>query len=320
MQKKWSLLLSILFAHSAWASDIIGNGGDVVNCSTSVEMLDLYEGRTLRGLNFDQSLLGVDEASTVQNILNRLETIDPMRATLYRNWANSFMSEARLVPNADLTDIPDSQHLAVPSGCKIEQVVIQKEPEFTEDPRFIISEKLWNQMDTTSRASLILHELVYREALSLNHENSIASRYLNSLITSVRFASLSKIDYFSALEKAKFFMLIPLVNVQWNGKKVYLETKGDYFYSCSNVGLNNLYFTFPKNGYGEYLRDEIEKLKPGIVNLYSDWMPGRQYLDIEVANKGHNFILLRYDANGYGEFKNKFYYNPTNTMHLCVER
>ena len=43
-------------------------------------------------------------------------------------------------------------------------------------------------MDETQKAGLVLHELVYREALSYGHADSILTRYFVALISSPRTA------------------------------------------------------------------------------------------------------------------------------------
>jgi len=64
----------------------VGNGGDVVVCRdaagaiASVEMLDLFEGRTLRGLSVDPALDGGSFDEVVERIAARLHGVDPVLA------------------------------------------------------------------------------------------------------------------------------------------------------------------------------------------------------------------------------------------------
>jgi hypothetical protein len=317
MWKRWSvILLSLTALQSAkvGASDIIGNGGDAVDCPNSIETLDLYESRTLRGLNFDPSLLGQDEYATVNNILDRLEAIDPVRTETYRAWAAAFPNEVRFVPDADLTDIPDSQHLAVPTGCVVSQAVIQVEPVYTQDPRYIVSEKLWDRMDITSRAAMILHEIIYREALARGQANSIASRYLNSLVSSTSFATLSKASYLDAVTRAQFHMYIPLGLGDWSEKSMFLETEQTKGIddSCKAMGFEVFKESDVSSG--------ADLISP-VMSLLSEWMPGVDSLVVLVNvywAQGDAENLYHFETRSGGLFSYGQHGKLHKHYHFCV--
>lgn len=173
----------------AFADHRVGNGGDAIVCRdaeggiTSAELLDFYEARLLRDVvpAFD-----APAATPVEKALaavSRIERFDPKRAKRYRAQVTSFLAESR-IRDARLDDIPDSHHLAIPHGCAIEQLCVQRTPYFPEDKRYIIDELLWKHLSAEDQAGLILHEVLYREALERGQADSIAARYFTATIAS----------------------------------------------------------------------------------------------------------------------------------------
>lgn len=104
-----------------------------------------------------------------------------------------------------MPDIQDSLVRVFPRGCKIEQIAIQKEPAFPEDKRFTVSKDLWDLLDEDNKAGLVLHEIIYREALLYGHEDSVNARYVNSIWTSAGnppyFASQAALNDFFQMVK-----------------------------------------------------------------------------------------------------------------------
>lgn len=181
-----TLLLTI--APSAFA-DERGNGGDVVVCRdgsdaiTSIELLDYYEGRQIPG-TLSPDLRGADEFAMAQDVIDRLTIVDPTRRAHYQNWLATFQQEALFLPGVVLVDISDSEHLHFPRGCNVEQIAIHQEPHDGE-PRYTVSADLWNALDQGGRAGLLLHELIYREAVTtLGHRDSRNVRRLARFLAS----------------------------------------------------------------------------------------------------------------------------------------
>lgn len=193
----------------------VGNGGDVVYCPNAVaprkkvELLDIYEART-RGIIFNLGAPTLNYWQKFALALERLAKVSPLRAEEYRLSAQDFTIDpatgehrnARFLSGVELVDIPDSKHIAVPSGCAIKQIAIQKEPEVAEDRRYTVSKDLWDLMDDESKAGLILHEVIYREALVDGAENSKMVRYLNSYLAADKFAAMTQEAFFNFLAKA----------------------------------------------------------------------------------------------------------------------
>lgn len=118
-----------------------------------------------------------------------------------------------MLRNTNLTNIPDSLHLSYPTGCSVEQIVIQQVPKFSQDKRYIINADLWDLLDSVSKAGLIMHELFFREMIetqvrnpTLNEQlDSVDLRYLNSLISSDVFETMNRDDFYELMKSLRFF-------------------------------------------------------------------------------------------------------------------
>lgn len=190
------LVLSLQAAFAQASGRTVGNGGDVVLCKDvggqrPIELLDFYEGRTLRGIQPDLGLPSLSITEKIEIALTRLDRVSPSRARRYREHVANFLSEALFLKDAHLIDIPDSDHIAIPQGCRIEQIANQSKPLYPEDKRFIIDQNLWDRLGSDDHAGLILHEVIYREAIEMGHQNSVSVRILTSNITSRKIEEMS---------------------------------------------------------------------------------------------------------------------------------
>ena len=157
-----------------------GNGGDVVYCPQSsnrplLQQLDFYE---LSFYDGQEAILGSPADAPlvkVSYVINWIRQFSPIRADLYNERLQNFMSRVSW-SQVPLVDIPDSQHIVLPANCEIRQLAIQDQ--VTYPVHYTIDKTLWDQMDNTNKAGLILHEIVYEEALRNKHENSIDARSL----------------------------------------------------------------------------------------------------------------------------------------------
>lgn len=201
------IIFMLIFNTSlVFAGNSGGNGGDVVFCkqTNTAELLDYFEAKALRGLIPDLGSDSIDYMSKAKIALSRLSQLDPKRAKDYANRLNTFLSEARFVPHISLIDIPDSNNIILPVGCTLEQIAIQHPPQFPGDPYYVISKDLWDLLSQDDKAGLILHEIIYRQAIEYGQNNSINSRYYNGVISSSFLKSSSQPDYLRILSSIGF--------------------------------------------------------------------------------------------------------------------
>lgn len=200
------IVLGILFAESlAFGTGIDhGNaGGGSVVCRNgqdiiSVELLDLYEQRELLQLTYDLGPSTLTYLQKVHYVLDRHKNMAPFRTKLWGEWADTFEREAVFLTGKKFNPVNDTGDIFPPNNCAFEQAAVQKTPIFPRDKRYIINNDLWVEMDEGNRAALVLHELIYREARTYGHEDSIRTRYLNAIWTAagemVEFSSWKSIN------------------------------------------------------------------------------------------------------------------------------
>jgi hypothetical protein len=138
----------------------------------SVELLDLFEARALYGL--DPS----PERNSVDDYLNDVEK--KMRGIYEGAWftASPFFlitearSRMRLLPSGtELVNLDDAEEIALPTGCKTEQLAV-----YRENALLLINRDLWEALDTRNRAALFVHEGIYRLDRATEAKNSIYAR------------------------------------------------------------------------------------------------------------------------------------------------
>lgn len=176
-------------------------GGNVVECqnstggASSMRLLDYYEAELLmpelaRDLGNGKT---VDER--VEYALDRLEDFDKSRADRYRKGAANFMSDTRFVTKVELPSLNDHDYVPLEQHCKIRQLAIQNISPYPQAKKFTIRQEFWNQLTTDDKAGLILHELIYEEAMAAGQKNSRNSRYFNAVISSAMMGNLSQGEY-----------------------------------------------------------------------------------------------------------------------------
>ena len=202
-----------MLASTSWASTIVGNGGDAVVCRNdakeiqSVEMLDLYEGRVDENYRYKMGE-GVYQ-KRAKRVLKRLQKVSPEWNEYLNFLLKNFEGEARFLDGITLTDIPDSDHTHWPSGCKVEQIAIHKEPTKSEKHRYTVNNDLFQKMDENGKAALLLHEVVYRMLLEYNQSDSRAARKLVAWLASDKFEQVSESEFSHFLTAYKVYKSVP---------------------------------------------------------------------------------------------------------------
>lgn len=207
--KTWALQLFVLFfgvgafAGTDWAE--VGNGGDVIICanriSANYKLYDVYESEHRYGkvprfpayrlppridenIGHDYRYVGYAQA-IAQDIIQRLARHDSEMTTKLLEWTQEFKSNARFI-SGDLVDVPDTGISVLPANCQLKQLVIQRTPKFPEDRLYLVAHDYWKYMDLEIQAATIVHEVIYRYALSRNPglKSSEPVRYFNALLIS----------------------------------------------------------------------------------------------------------------------------------------
>lgn len=190
------VLLNILSAAflSFAGGDWVGNGGNLIECADGrLQLLDYYEGIQGRGITVDVGD-GDSFQDHIEIVLARLEKLNPSRALRYRKWYENFLTDAEFFSDGKFVQIPDTGPIVIPSECNIRQIATQR-PEsqiMPGDRRYLIDLRLWERISEKDKAGLILHELIYREAIEERQVTSTRVRYMTQILSSSTFESYSQ--------------------------------------------------------------------------------------------------------------------------------
>lgn len=175
----------------------VGNGGDALVCHApeSVQFFDVYEAATLRGVSVSFGDSGGSVQDKVSFAIERLRAVDPSRAAQYADDADKFWGDVVFLHGTSLPGIADTGNVYVPNTCTVAQIVIQKKPDLPGDKRYVIDGDLWDRLSAEDQAALVLHEVIYKDAIAHGQRDSRRVRYFNSVVFSTQLAGMSAGDY-----------------------------------------------------------------------------------------------------------------------------
>lgn len=184
--------LSLSFAGGDW----VGNGGNLIICEDNQpQLLDYFEGLHDRGIEVDHGSSG-EFSERIESVLRRLERINPERALRYRTWFKTFFLETRFFEEGKILPIRDVGPIVIPSECNVQQVAAQRPTSeiMPGDSRYLIDRRFWQKLSHLDKAGLVLHELIYREAIESNQRSSPRVRYFNQILSSAQISRYSEKD------------------------------------------------------------------------------------------------------------------------------
>lgn len=171
----------------------VGNGGDIVVCPKTQEILDFYENAgAVRAFKNEDT-----REKVLEEVLRNLERLSPRQAKQYKTRASEFIGDTEFKKDIALTDIQDSKHLFTPKekGCSVQQIAIRRKEKGLEGKRFIVDEVLWNSLSPRGQAGLIMHEVIYEHLYKLGEEDSVRARKLNAYLFSNKVFADSQDSY-----------------------------------------------------------------------------------------------------------------------------
>ena len=164
----------VLFSSHSIAGPISAGGGKGVLCRNPdktikyVKALDLFEGEALYGLQIRQSSKGVD--SQVQDAL---AVIPASSRGLISTYLGIVQTGLKKQKGITLQPIDDAVIAVLPTNCEPVQLA-----NYFNDHLILVDEDLWDQMDATNQAALLLHEAVYAAERMWGATNSQRSRHI----------------------------------------------------------------------------------------------------------------------------------------------
>lgn len=234
------LFLVLAAANPAFAGFRRGNGGHILNCNSeagkSYDLLDMYEATHRYHYDLEFAPSG-DEFQRAQKIIDRLKIINPTRHQMYSQWLASFPSETAFIENMKIVDVADLGVVFIPKNCRVRQMIMQVEPLRPQDKRYTIDQSLWQRLDINQRAASIVHELIYREAISLEnqHPHSEFVRSLNGFMHSSQMPSVHLREWLFLVRELGFH------EADAHGLSVRLNSFADSTYTRKSPAILSFY-------------------------------------------------------------------------------
>lgn len=186
-----------------------GNGGNSIICNDSAKnkFYDTYEAEYRYNLKpdypfshrecYDDTSCFNLSLTIARELINRIPDYNLHFKEFMLAKLRRFGTEAAFLDDIELLPIDDMGIAFIPKGCSLHQTVIQKNPHFPDDKRYIISNDLWRKLTPQHQAVGIIHELLYYYAgvITRPPENSESIRYLNAFIISGEISNLSEAEF-----------------------------------------------------------------------------------------------------------------------------
>ena len=185
----------------------VGNGGKVLRYQEQYYLLDYVWGQHAYAFS-PRVIDGKNEFAIAASIISELIQKDPYRFKRYMIDLLRFKEEAMLLFNYQMRMINDSHEVGIPNGHQLMVVINQKVPQFIGEYRYRVNGDLWKQLDSHVRAGLLVHEIIYKEAIELGHVNADAVMYFNSYLNSKEIAADSAAQYQQKLLAAGFSYML----------------------------------------------------------------------------------------------------------------
>lgn len=245
--RRLTLIATVLFcANIAFASGTtVGNGGNVIVCQdgngrvSSVQLLDYFElQQNGAALQLNPALRSYPKM--LNDLFKRWQKVAPKRMKQYSQWLQDFPNDSGMYAGVQIQPTEDTGVISIPKGCSIQPAAFQR-PEVELLPgvkRYTISKDLWDLMPEVQKAGLVLHELIYREAIQAAHTTSFATRYFNGYLSS---ATPEPVAYSAIVSQ------MPLLWVEYGGGAVIKVGEIDGNYSQENTFRRAT--TIDANGY-----------------------------------------------------------------------
>lgn len=200
----------LCFCSTVFAWTERGNGRNIILCENSSQnkFYDAFEAEYLYGLRpvFPFSTRSCDNEesclklsiSIAQSIINQIPEAGHRLKVFMHYRLNSFVNEAIFLDNVTLSPVNDTGITLIPKNCTFHQTIIQREPRFKGDKRYVIANDKWKKLPPEQQAVGFLHELLYSYALHLRREgtNSELIRYFNAILISGEISRLNNDDYY----------------------------------------------------------------------------------------------------------------------------
>jgi hypothetical protein len=205
-------LMSFPALSHAWT--YVGNGGNVVVCDDQVMgFYDRFELTLRYDWVWDQEVVEVpvlnesmDEVQLAAAYLKRIETLNPILYGRLVTYLATFKEEVNFVKGYLPNVLDDAGVVVLPAkNCSLELLIVQKPVQYPKKSLYTINQIYWDKLSAQDRAVAILHEIIYRVALTRGKapQNSEGVRLVNEVILSNKVKTMSE-DEFATLLRLVF--------------------------------------------------------------------------------------------------------------------
>jgi hypothetical protein len=172
---------------------VVGNGGNIISCNSLItpnqikfhnKTLELFELNYLYGFNENIDLINSsDEALILKKVITRVKELNEDFYSFLNIELLEFSKNSKHF-DFDFNFSNDLGQTVSPKDCLVKTVIFQREIK----PFYLIS-NVWPSLPAVTKASLKLHEVIYRFRLSKMPamETSLAVRKLNAYLFSTNF-------------------------------------------------------------------------------------------------------------------------------------
>lgn len=177
--RKWLIMLLVLVSTTTFAGNEAGNGGVSIVCRDfneriiKSELLDLFEGRELYGLKYQNQELSVETLIELAQL--KLIKYPKYLIKLQEELAKIEKRIVFIREGIELNPTNDAFPVINLKGCGYEQLA-----NYTNQGDLFVSQEIFDSLNATNKAALYIHEAVYSLRREFGETNSRNARLLTS--------------------------------------------------------------------------------------------------------------------------------------------
>jgi len=136
----------------------------------SIEMLDLFEGRAMFGL--EPLAMGTSLDEVIESAKAKfLHTVENADRSIFPDLDRLKQKIRILPPGSRLEPVDDASPIVLPRGCDLEQAAV-----WVDKSLVMADRELWEAMDARNQGALIVHEVIYNWTRYEGEKNSRRAR------------------------------------------------------------------------------------------------------------------------------------------------
>ena len=215
----------VFFASPGFSGEVnVGNGSLGLECldadfhETRVRFVDVHEFESMLGFplpieKWNKNRSDSDElewdflARLALQVFSPLQIWSPNRFEVYLNWLQEFKSKSHFSGSENLFIPHDARYNYLLKNCRQQNevvLVLQIPRPLRSEPRYIINSNYWNYLLIKDKVGILVHEILYREAIELGQSDSENVRQLTQFLLSRTYKDLNEIEYFNQIKRAGF--------------------------------------------------------------------------------------------------------------------